>query len=96
MGEYTLDLTLYDAYEFGPNEQLYFLKIIVDVPKRPFFVLEPKNEPPVFTEELTTEELKFNIGEAWEFILPQVADPDLDEVVVQIGNSDELPFIQVE
>ena len=50
----------------------------------------------MFLEELTTEEIKFNIGEAWEFILPQVEDPDGDEVVVEIENSDELPFIQVE
>ena len=50
----------------------------------------------MFTTELTTEELKFNIGEAWEFILPQVEDPDLDEFVVEIINSDELPFVQIE
>ena len=57
IGEYTLDLILSDGYKFGPNEQLYFLKIIVDIPARPFFVLEPKNEAPVFTTELPTEEL---------------------------------------
>ena len=28
--------------------------------------------------------------------MPQVEDPDLDEVVVEIINSDELPFIQIE
>ena len=59
-----------DGYEFGPNEQLYFLKIIVDIPARPFFVLEPENEPPVFITELPTDELQFKIGKAWEYILP--------------------------
>lgn len=47
-------------------------------PDRPFYVFVPKNEAPVFISDLPTEEQEFNVGEAWEFELPEITDLEKD------------------
>ena len=57
MGTYQMGLTLDDGYEYGTSTTDYFYELFVDVPFRPFHVYEPKNEPPVFVEPLTEDEI---------------------------------------
>lgn len=56
MGSYVIKIRLDDGYEYGQSDSLFFLTLVVDTPDRPFYVFIPKNEAPVFVEDLTTEE----------------------------------------
>lgn len=55
IGEYTIPIKLKDGYEYGPNENLFFIRIIVRPVEKPFYILKPKNDAPFFDNELTEE-----------------------------------------
>lgn len=83
-GEYDVILTLNDGFQFGQNSVTFSMKLIVKVAERPFHVYSPKNSGPYFVEELTEEVIEFNIGEAWEYLLPEILDPEGDKVIIEI------------
>ena len=62
MGEYTIEFTLSDGYLYGPNEVNFSMTLIMDIPERPFHVYTPKNEGPYFVEDLTLDEVTFDVG----------------------------------
>ena len=45
---------------------------------------KPKNKAPKFTEPITEDEVQFDVGKAWEFLLPEVFDFDGDEFVIEV------------
>ena len=71
------------------------MKLSVKVAERPFHVYSPKNSGPSFVEELTEEVIKFNIGEAWEYLLPEIFDLEGDKVTIEIISEDTL-FVQAD
>ena len=95
MGKYIINLYLTDNYKWVETKIVYFFAIEIDIPERPFHIYAPKNKAPKFMSKLSDEEQNFDIGLAWEYLLPVVFDFDGDPVLIEIRNLDT-KFVQAE
>ena len=77
-----------DTYDLGLNEVTFTLKIWIKPSPKPFYVLDPTNTGPVFSTDLPTNPVSFNVTKSWEYLLPKIYDFDKDAVVVKATGSD--------
>ena len=90
VGSYTVNLTLLDSYPYGLrlNQAKFSFTLVVRVPEQPFHIYVKNNLAPEFATEPpgADEILQFEVGKAWEYLLPEVFDPDKDPVLTQLFN----------
>ena len=92
IGTYSVPIKLQDDYEYGANSNLFFLKIKIGPVEKPYYVFTPRNAAPYFDSALTEEQVTFNVEESWEFLLPNITDPDRDKYFIAVNTTDT-PFI---